>query len=109
MLWIALARSCDTAPFNPADRAPSFEIAPTQSALQSINWRALQLSPRVCEMEQAALPEVRASVRLFAWSRALLNRVRGKCADQGGRGQVKTATLWVFHRLGLSSDSCSDE
>ena len=83
MLWIALAPSGDTAPLSPADSPPSLETAPTQSALQALSWWALQFSPRVCELEQAVLLEVQASMRLFGGSRALLNRVRDECAEQG--------------------------
>lgn len=51
--------------------------------MQALGWWALQFSPRVCALEQSVLLEVQASVRLFGGARALLNRIRDECGEQG--------------------------
>ncbi len=72
--------------------------------MQALGWWALQFSPRVCELEQAVLLEVQTSVRLFGGARALLNRVRGECAEQGVTGltvaPTALAALALLHAIG---------
>jgi len=89
---------------SPAASLPTLEAAPTPCALQALGWWALQFSPRVCELEQVVLLEVQASVRLFAGSRALLNRIRGECAEQGvtalSVAPTALAALALLHAIG---------
>lgn len=72
--------------------------------MQALSWWALQFSPRVCELEQAVLLEVQASVRLFGGSRALLNRIRGECAELGvtalSVAPTALAALALLHAIG---------
>jgi protein ImuB len=84
MLWAALLLS------SKLDGTP-----PPTDALHGLALWALQFTPRVALVDEAAVMEVEASVRLFGGKRALRDRVRQESIDLGAG-----ALAWASTSLG---------